>query len=1116
MLKKKTIMSRAQNSNYNQLIARLDKFIRKYYINSAIKGFLVSSSLALALFVLYTLLEHFFYFGTGVRAFLFYSFIGVVGLFTVFLLFAPLLKYFNLGKVISHEQAAAIIGTHFSEVQDKLLNILQLKQQAERKSSSLLLAGIEQKTLELNPVPFQSAIDLSQNKKYIRYLIPPLFIILGVLVVAPSLITESTSRIIQNSVHFERPAPFQFTVTNEDLSVMQFESFEIKVSTAGEVQPAEAYIDLDGYQYRMKNNGNGNFSYTLNNIQSNTSFRLVSGPVKSKIYEVEVNKKPRLADMQIDLKFPAYTGRESSTLSNVGDITVPQGTEINWTFYTESSNSIELNFTETDEIIEAEQRRPQHFEHSERLMETKPYIIYVSGDGLPRVDSVAYLISVIPDRYPSISVEEFEDEDDEKLRFFAGEATDDYGLREISFHYQIRNSDGTEQPMQKVLVDNPGQKNAEFVFNWDVQPIGLQPGDEVTYYFQASDNDGVNGSKTSRTGLMTYRIKSLEEIEEMAQENTESIKENLSESQKENQSLQEEIKKMQDKLLDKKDMDWQDRRDLEQLLQKKEELEKMVEEARKKHKENLRNQEEHMPIDEDLAEKQKKLEELFDQMVDDEMKSLMEQIRDMLDELTREEAMEMLREMEMSEENMQMNLDRMNELFKSLEVEMAMKKNQEELEKLAKELEELSEETASGETSSEELKEKQDEIAEAFEELKEDLEEMREKNEQLERPHNLGNQEEMEEEASEELSEGSEKLNQGDNQGASESQEKAGEKMKEMAQSMQSSMEGGQMQQMSEDMASLRKLLDNLISISFDQENLVNNFNRTNINTPRYVDLMREQFQLQNDFKIVEDSLVALSKRVLQLQSFILDKVSDVKRHLNRSVDQLEERRKTQASDDQRRVMTYVNDLALMLNEAMEQMQQQMSGMMPGNQMCQNPGEGEQEGDAPVDKITEGQDQLGEEMKGMQERMGEGQEGSSEEFARMAKEQAELRKMLENLRQQKGEQGLNTSELQEIIDKMNEIETDLVNKRLNSELLERQQDILTRLLRAEQADRERGLDEKRRGEIAQDRSREMPPDLEEYLRERETEINFYRSVAPGLSPYYQYLVDEYYRALRSN
>jgi hypothetical protein len=75
-----------------------------------------------------------------------------------------------MGKIISHEEAADIVGKHFGNVQDKLLNVLQLQQnKASVHSDALLNASINQRISELKPVPFTSAIDLSENKKHLKY-----------------------------------------------------------------------------------------------------------------------------------------------------------------------------------------------------------------------------------------------------------------------------------------------------------------------------------------------------------------------------------------------------------------------------------------------------------------------------------------------------------------------------------------------------------------------------------------------------------------------------------------------------------------------------------------------------------------------------------------------------------------------------------------------------------------------------------------------------------------------------------------------------------------------------------------------------------------------------------
>jgi hypothetical protein len=81
--------------------------------------------------------------------------------------------------------------------------------------------------------------------------------------------------------------------------------------------------------------------------------------------------------------------------------------------------------------------------------------------------------------------------------------------------------------------------------------------------------------------------------------------------------------------------------------------------------------------------------------------------------------------------------------------------------------------------------------------------------------------------------------------------------------------------------------------------------------------------------------------------------------------------------------------------------------------------------------------------------------------------------------------------------------------------LKRQQDITTRLLEAEKSDRQRDQDEKRQAETAQQQKRSMPPALEQYIRQREAEIEQYKSVSPDLKPYYKFLVEEYYQSLKN-
>ncbi len=1113
-----------QSNNYDQLIAKLDRFTRKYYVNSVIRGLLYTTGLVLGLFLLVSLLESQFYFSTGTRKLMFYGFLGISLLALGGWVLLPLSRYFRLGQVISHEKAAEMIGAHFSNVKDKLLNVLQLRQQAEGTGdTSLLLASIDQKSAEISPVPFRSAIDLSQNRKYLKYAVPPMAILAIILLAAPSMIKDSTTRLIQNNEDFERPAPFSFVLDDaQDLEVIQYGDFPVTVRVEGDVLPAEAYIEVEGYRYRLQKENANTFTYNFSNVQEDTPFKFVANTEESKDYTLEVLPKPNIASFSVDLDYPAYLGRRDEQLANIGDLTVPAGTRLKWSFDTENTGSIDLRFASAATLEALERDGTDLFSYNYRALKNDRYTLYIGNDRLPLADSVSYGLNVIPDLYPQIEVETFRDSTDNKLLFFAGEASDDHGLSKLNFVYIIRDGEtGEEGEPQMVPISGPAGKQTRYDYVWDLNTdLELKPGDELSYYFEVFDNDGVNGAKSARTGVMAFRNPTQEELEQIAEANDQKVKDKLRKAIEATKDLQEEAKELREQMLQEKEVDWKMRKELEKLAEKQQDVQKQINEAQEAFQENMEQQSEQ---DQQIQEKEEKLQEMFEQTLNDEMQELMEQIQELMEQLNKDEALEKMEEMELSDEETVQELERLEELYKQLEVEKEMQDAIDKLEELAEKQEELAEETQKAETPTEELQEKQEKIQEEFEKIQEDLEKTQEKNEALEKPMELDTQKEEAEAVKEEMEGAQEKMESQENQKASEQQKKAGEKMKEMSQAMSESMQSMQSEEMQEDIAAIRQLLENIVDLSFTQEDVMNNLNKTAVNTPRYVELVQEQFQINNDFELVKDSLNALAKRNFQIESFITEKVTEIKGNLGKTVGELEERRTPQAANVQQRAMTGLNDLALMLSESMENMQQQMAGNMPGSQQCENPGgkgKGSKPGKPSENPGSEGQKSINDaaqEMKKGLEKGEKGEGGSAEEFARMAQRQAALRKALEAKQRERQQGGKGTDPaLQELIDQMNQAEEDMVNKRLTNQMMKRQQEILNKMLEYEKAERQQEMEEKRQSKVAEQQRKEMPPSLQEYLKQRKAEIEMFKRVTPELNPYFQGLVDEYFRSLRTD
>ena len=1112
-----------QTDNYNLLIQKLDSFIRKFYINRLIKGGLYSLGLLLGLFLLFSILEHNFYFDMGVRKGIFWGFIAISAFALGYWVLLPLTKYFRLGSVISHQKAASIIGDHFTGVQDKLLNVLQLKEQeGTYAQKDLLYASIEQKTLEIKPVPFKSAIDLSKNKKYLKYALPPFLLFLGLIFMAPSIIKDSTYRIMNNNTEFEREAPFSFEVQNSLFEVIQYQDYNLEVTVDGAALPNETFIEVDGFQYKMNKLANNRFSYDFRNVQKDTEFRVFSGSVTDEVNTLKILRKPNLSDFSIKLDYPNYIGRKDETLRNIGDMSVPEGTKAVWEFNTKYTDDISLKFGQGD-VIATERKDENYYRYSKRLNEDSRYMLYMSNKQIPLPDSISYAINVVKDQHPTISVEQFKDSTENNIMYFIGTASDDYQINTLNFHYTISDQGGRTKKTDIVNLSNPKIKEIQYDHMVDINELGLIPGDKLAYYFQVSDNDAVNGSKSAKTGVMNFEKPTFEDFKEEEQLNEEEIKENLKKAAENAKKMQEEFKKMREKLLTKKELDWQDKEEMEKLLEKQKEIQEKLQEAKDKLDENIEKQEEFEEQKEEILEKQEKLQEMMEEALDPERQELMDKIQELMQELEKDSALEMMEQFEMDNETMEQEMDRLLELYKTLEVEKEMKETIEKLEELAEKQEELAKETEEEKKPMDQLEKEQEKLNEEMEEIEKELEELEKKNEELEKPKDMGDKEENSEkidEIQEEQEQSQEQMENKDSKGASKSQKSAAGKMKEMAGSLQSSMESGDQEQAEEDIKAIRQLLENLVTVSFDQEGLANSLNVTKANTPRYVELVQGQFKLKDDFEIIEDSLIALSNRVTEIESFVIEKVAEVKINFKESIEKLEERQIPQSKDHQRRTMTNLNDLALMLSESMDQMQQAAASSMPGSQMCDKPGGkggGKDGGKKPMDKISEGQQGMQESLQKMGEGQKNGKGGTAKDFAQAAAKQAALRKALQDLQQERQEQGKGTDGgLQEIIDEMNKVEIDLVNKKLNNETLKRQQDIVTRLLEAEKADRQREYDNKRKAETGTDKKRELPPSLQDYLKKREAEIEMYKSISPELRPYYKYLVDEYYKALKSN
>ena len=1066
-------------SNFNNIQDKLEAFIKKYYTNELIKGSILFFAIGLLYFLITLLIEYTLWLNPTARTVLFWVFVIVEVALFIRLIVKPISKLFKFQKGIDYLDASKIIGNHFPEVNDKLVNVLQLKENS--KESELLLASIEQKAIELSPIPFKLAINFNSNIKYLKYAAIPLLIILVSFISGKyNWFSDSYERVVNYKTAYEPPAPFQFFVVNDSLKALEGGSFTLVVQTEGEIIPENVQISYNNETYYLKQINTGIFEYIFSQPNDNTTFHLLANNVSSRDYYLEVINTPRLLSFDMLLDYPAYTKKQDEILKSNGNAIVPQGTKVTWNLKTKSTDKVILN---TPDSLVSFSGENEGFQLSQRLYKSLDYSLQTSNKNLKNYESLAFSINVIRDQYPELNIKMEQDSTDSQTLYFYGQVSDDYGLSKLQLVYYPSNSEDNKKTEQLTVSTSNFD---EFVSVFPNQ-LNLKEGVSYDLYFEVFDNDAISNYKSTKSNTFSYKKLTKEEVEqEQLKEQSETI-DDLNNSLEKLEEQDEELKEFSKTQKEKSELNFNDKKKLENFLKRQKEQDELMKNFNKQLNENLEEfqKDKEDPFKESLKQR---LEENKEQLQKDE--KLLKELEELSEKIQKEELSKKLEELAKQNKNKKRSLQQLLELTKRYYVTMKSEKIRAELEKLAKQQEELSEESEENNN-----KEKQDELNKKFENIQKELDELRKENEKLIEPLDVPNDKKKEEDIKKDQQEASENLEkkeqsqdqqnkQQQQSNAKKNQKKAAQKMKQMSEKMQQSMMGGSSEQMSEDIDMLRQVLDNLVLYSFEQEGVMDKFKSIQVNHNEYAKYLIKQQNLREHFEHVDDSLFALSLRQPTLSEGINKEITEVFFNIDKSLEQLAENRLYQGVAAQQYAVTSANSLASLLSDILDNME---------NQMNPSPGQG-QGGEMQLPDIIMSQEELnkqmeeglkkseegqknegengkegeeGEQKKGEGEQQGEGEGGNNEELNgelfRIYQQQQQLRQALEDKLGKEGKNGAGDNLLRE----MESIENELLNRGFTNRTLQRMMNLQHQLLKLENATFQQGEDNKRKSKTNQ-------------------------------------------------
>ncbi len=1066
-------------SNFQNIQTKLQAFVKKYYKNELIKGLILFSAFGLLYFIFTLFVEYIFWLQPLFRTLLFWFFILVELSFLVKYILLPISKLIGLKEGISTKDAALIIGKHFKEVDDKLLNVLQLQQ--ETSQSDLLLASIEQKSRNLEPIPFKKAIDFKTNRKYLKYLSIPIFIWLLTFISGnSSLFTESYDRVVHHQTAYEPPAPFIFIIQNNNLNVIEGKSFTIQIKTEGNTIPEDVIIHLNNQNYFAQNKGLGQFEYSFSSVQKPISFFVESNGVRSKEYHITVIPTPIIIGFEMLLDYPSYTQKKDELIKNTGNAIVPQGTKVTWKLKGRNTDAVSFN---SDESRKFNLKSPNEFEFEKKIFKKLEYQIATSNSQLQNYESLNFILEVIVDGFPKIYVRSDIDSITRGSVQFVGQLSDDYGLQKLRIVYYDKKKSlihkELELPIQKLNFE-------EFYY---VFPMGieLQEGVAYDFYFEVFDNDGVNGSKSTKSTTFSYYKKTELELKEQVLEDQKESISDLEKSIEKSKEVKEEFQKLEESLHNKSEMNWNDQKKLESFIQRQEQYENMMQRQTEEIDQNLEEQpkSENEVLESKKEEIQKRLKEVKELAKQEQLR---EELNKLAEKLDKEELTKKLKKLTENNCQNERNLERILELTKRFYVEQKANQIQEKLENLSKKQDELADEK---ENSSE----KQKELKEEFKDIKEELDALDKENESLLKPMDLPKTEKEEKAIDEDQKSAIEKLEESESNDenkdseskseenkkyASKKQKTAAQKMKQMSQKMKQSMKSMQGESMDEDIEMLRAILENLLAFSFQQEELMNDFSAIDNAHPDFSNKLKQQHVLKEYFEHIDDSLYTLSMRQPKIGTTIFKDLSDAHYHLDEALNHFTENQFDVGISDQQFVMTAANNIAYLLSNILNSMQNANPSMGQGQgdsfglpdiiqkqedaigKMKEGLKEGEKPGDKNGEKGAEGKE--GEGKNGNKPSNSQGEQMNGELYE-IYKQQVQLRQLLEDTLKDKKSIGKGVGE--EALKQMEQLEQDLLEKGFTNETLQKMMQMKHQLLKLQEATQEQGIDLKRKSDTNQ-------------------------------------------------
>jgi len=1107
------------------------------------RGGLLTLTIVLSLALVFVALEAWLWTPPGVRMVLATMFFVVLVAAAIWWLVRPLLQGLGWLPGLSDQDVARLLGRANESISDRLINLLHLVTGRHSDAPPDVMDRAVASLAE--PIPETAVARIAPWRVVVlpaRLLSLPVVVLAILAFAAPGWITDAGERLARPATSFSRPAPFQIAVEPGSTELIAGATFEARAVLSGApdgVRPGLETMQTGENRAQMSDMSAaadpGSWYVSITDVKREFRYRIVAGSVSSPWYTVSLLNRPIVSQLNVDLVHPRYTRLPQRSLdNNVGDVSALTGTEVRVRVRTAG-----VRVEQASLVFESSRRVEAEIDGSllsARFRITKNdtwHIELLSPDGIPNNSPIEYRISAARDLVPDVTILEPELTSDlpgDLRTFLLIGITDDYGFHDLTLHTRLAESRFGEVSdtfdVRSLPLGSTLQLDQEIPFDWDVAEttgLDLVPGDVVEYYVEVRDNDSVAGFKAAQSRVHRLRLPSAAERYETLDAKEDEAEEGLDELMERARKAREDFDALRKELLRDPEVDFQDERAVEKLQEQQREMEKAIDDVAEKMQEMADDMASEDLVSEETLQSFKELQEVVEEIRSPELMESLRNLEESLKQMNPNQMQEALEKFEFSETQYQQRLERTLDLFKNFRVQQDMEEVQKRADDLARTEEQLAEETGKlkEEESTDEQSARKDQLADEQEQAADEMENLQEKLQEIqERMEELRNQPKQEmqdlvedtedQKMPEKMRENAEETRSGNPQKAQQEQQDMSQQLQQLSGDLSQLQMNTAGQQQQINLAGVRSVLEDVLTLSRDQEALRQDVDGFATDSPKLRDAARQQAQLSDNLGVVADTLQRLSREIPQMSRVIQEETGNALRLMGESTDALTERTARRATTGQQGAMSHLNELALLLSDLLNQMNN-ASGAGQSNMSMEQMMEQLQNMGQQQQQLNEQIQQLLNDMQGNRLT-----QDMTERLRQLGAQQEQMRQQLRQLSRNRELRNKALGDLNRIAEQMQESIEELSENRANRRTIGRQNEILTRLLQASQSLQERGRENKRQGRSADDILRDSPAELSPSEQAERLRRDLIRALESGYADDYQQLIRRYFELLQES